>query len=180
MSDEVVVRFCAPTLAAIKTGSLFSCKSASKDELYRDVRSLNKRLKGKGLRILPLRYRDGHGLVYVYRPDRLGRDLMNEKSRQLLEPLGYNCSDQNRCVCCLQKRLNETEEFPHEIGLFLGYPPDDVDGFMNRRGQCCYTGYWKVYSHLDVALKTFATYRHCTDALMHACQKGKRLEEMAV
>ena len=33
MSEELVVRQCAPTLAGIKTGSLFSCPCDSPEEL---------------------------------------------------------------------------------------------------------------------------------------------------
>ena len=44
MSEETVVRQCAPTLAGIKTGSLFPCPYDSREELLQDVRSLNKRL----------------------------------------------------------------------------------------------------------------------------------------
>ena len=74
MSEELVIRCCAPTLASIKTGNLFSCCFASRQEMLSDVRSLNNRLGNKGLRVLPMRYRDGKGLIYVYRPRRLSRD----------------------------------------------------------------------------------------------------------
>ena len=55
MSEETVVRQCAPTLAGIKTGSLFPCPYDSREELLQDVRSLNKRLVPKGLCLLPMR-----------------------------------------------------------------------------------------------------------------------------
>ena len=28
---------------------------------------------------------------------------------------------------------DESGEFPHEVGLFLGYPPEDVKGFIDHR-----------------------------------------------
>lgn len=66
MSEETVIRYCAPTLASIKTGSLFSCRFTSCDDMHGSVRELNRRLAGKGLRALPLRYGDGKGLVYLF------------------------------------------------------------------------------------------------------------------
>ena len=39
MSEELVVRQCAPTLAGIKNGSLFSCPCDSPEELRQEVRS---------------------------------------------------------------------------------------------------------------------------------------------
>lgn len=45
----------------------------------------------------------------------------------------------------LEKRL-EMSQYPHEIGLFLGYPLADVWGFVHhKKCQCC--GYWKVYEN---------------------------------
>ena len=41
MSEELIVRHCSPTLAGLKTGSLFSCPSASPDEMRRALRDLN-------------------------------------------------------------------------------------------------------------------------------------------
>ena len=41
MSEELVVRQCAPTLAGIKTGSLFSCPCDSPEELRQEVRRIN-------------------------------------------------------------------------------------------------------------------------------------------
>ena len=41
----------------------------------------------------------------------------------------------NRCIVKLIGRLQENEGFPHEIGLFLGYPPEDVLGFIENKGE---------------------------------------------
>lgn len=51
------------------------------------------------------------------------------------------------------------KEFPHEIGLFLGYPVWDVEGFIKHNGEnykLC--GYWKVYDDLPGAIKKFREY----------------------
>ena len=75
MSEELVIRCCAPTLASIKTGSMFVCPFADRTEMGHSLSGWNRRLKDKGLRVLPLRYRDGHGLIWLYRPSQLARDL---------------------------------------------------------------------------------------------------------
>ena len=75
MPDELVIRHCAPTLASIKTGNLFSWAYESEKELCASLRGLNERLTGKGLRVVPLRRREGRALIYVYRPGRLAQDL---------------------------------------------------------------------------------------------------------
>lgn len=57
MCEEDIIRYCAPTLAGMKAGSLFACSYPCKALLRKEVRSLNRRLGGKGLRVLPLSYK---------------------------------------------------------------------------------------------------------------------------
>ena len=62
MSEELLVKQCAPTLAGIKTGSLFPCPCDDRESLLADIRRLNLLLVPKGLCLLPIRYRDDHGI----------------------------------------------------------------------------------------------------------------------
>ena len=64
----MVIRHCSPTLAGLKTGSLFSCRYETEEALREDVRAMNRLLVPKGLRVLSLRYREGLALIYLYRP----------------------------------------------------------------------------------------------------------------
>ena len=57
MSEEQVVRNCAPTLAGLKTGNLFACPYESREDLLDFLRSLNRRLGKKGVRAVPLRWK---------------------------------------------------------------------------------------------------------------------------
>ena len=75
MSEELIVRHCAPTLANLKTGSLFVCPIADRPSFFGSLRSLNELLVPKGLRALPLRIREYSALIYLYRPSRLKKDL---------------------------------------------------------------------------------------------------------
>ena len=43
MSEENVVRLCAPTLAGIKTGSLFPCPFENRETLLMEIRQYNSR-----------------------------------------------------------------------------------------------------------------------------------------
>ena len=122
MSEELVVRQCAPTLAGIKTGSLFSCPCDSPEELRQEVRRINRLLAGKGLCLLPLRFDGSRALLYLYRPSRLRQDLEDAEAVRLLEESGYPCHSAGQCVACLIRRLRENDEFPHEIGLFSAIP----------------------------------------------------------
>lgn len=179
MPDELVIRHCAPTLAALKTGSLFTCTYSSMPALRDDLRSLNQRLRDKGLCAVPLRCREGRCLVYLYRPALLHRDLTNAHAAAILQRCGYPCPESGHCVRTLWQRVRAGGAFPHEIGLFLGYPPEDVEGFMNHQ-EAKLAGMWKVYGDVDAAQRTFARYRHCTEACLAQYAKGRALQWLAV
>ena len=151
MSEEYLVWQTAPTLAGLKTGSLFPCKYESYETLKREICEMNKALSRKGLRLIPLR-REGYA------------DLRQE-----------------RCLHELMRRLQRFEAFPHEIGLFLSYPPEDVRGFIEHKGhesKC--EGCWKVYGDAERAKKTFRTYKKCTDCYCRQQAKGVPIARLAV
>ena len=56
MAEEILIRQGAPTLAGIKTGSLFPCLCEDHEALMTDIRRLNRRLSPKGRCLLPLRF----------------------------------------------------------------------------------------------------------------------------
>ena len=68
MSEEILVRQGAPTLADIKTGSLFPCPCENREALLADIRQLNRRLSPKGLCLLPIRFLAGQALLYSIAP----------------------------------------------------------------------------------------------------------------
>lgn len=70
MSEELLIRQGAPTLAGIKTGSLFPCACVCRATLLTEIRRINRTLTPKGLCLLPLRIADGRALLYLYRPAR--------------------------------------------------------------------------------------------------------------
>lgn len=181
MSEEYLVKHCSPTLAGMKTGNLFGMSFVSKDEMTACIRCWNGTLTKKGLRALPLRFNSGKALIYVYRPERLKKDLSDGTAKMLLEKRGYPTEKSDLCVVQLRKRIGDSEEFPHEIGLFLGYPSEDVFGFIeNRAGGFKYVGLWKVYGDVVSAQKTFSKYRKCTDIYCDRFSKGASIEKLTV
>ena len=184
MSDEMIVEFCSPTLAGIKTGNLFTCGYHDYDVLVKDLRRLNGVLGKKGIKLVPLRYLNHRALIYVFRPTLLKKDLCDKDTAMLLEKLGYDVKDVNSCISCLKKKLEMIKtgnEFPHEIGLFLSYPIEDVKGFMKHKGECSKCiGCWKVYDDVMKAEDTFDRYKRCTNDYVARIRKGVRLEELVV
>ena len=181
MSEELVIRQAAPTLAGIKTGSLFPCPCEDKAALLAEVRAFNRRYQARGLCLLPLRFTKEKALLYLYRPAALQRDLDSDAAAKLLAGAGYPCGSCGGCVAALVRRMRSSAEFPHEVGLFLSYPPEDVKGFIEHRSRdfkCA--GLWKVYGDEEKAKRMFARFRKCTEVYCAMWRAGSDIGQLTV
>ncbi len=180
MSFECIIRHCAPTLAGIKIGSLFSCQYNDKMSLYRDVAERNRLFRSKGIYIQILRYDNGFALIYVYRLKQLLAHLAQPDVQQFLEEQGYTDFSLSSCLKLLKEHLLRSD-FPHEIGVFLGYPLGDIRGFMEHRGRDCKcSGCWKVYTDEKSAQKTFDRYHRCTAVYYQRYITGTDITQLTV
>ncbi len=181
MPDELLIDQCSPTMAGLKTGNLFSYNYDDKNELNESVRNFNMQYSSKGIRLLPLKAENGHALIYMYRPKRLEEDLKDEKACEILSSCSYCTGNVNECVAKLAKRLKTCDEFPHEIGLFLGYPSEDVDGFIKNNAMCskC-VGTWKVYGDEEEAKRRFKQFKKCSAVYKQAYIRHGSFERLIV
>ena len=181
MPEELLVSHCEPTLAGLKTANLFSCSCPCPAQLAQEVTRLNKQLNSKGVCVQVLSNRGKRALIYVYRPKRLEKDLNHPDALCFLKQCGY----QNGCaldlVQQLQEKLCESQDFPHEIGLFLGYPFEDVQGFIQNRGcNCRLCGYWKVYANECEKKRLFEKYSHCRNVYCRKWTEGLSIQRLTV
>ena len=181
MSEEMIVRQCSPTMAGLKTGNLFASPDEDSRALNKSISGYNKRLVPKGIRMVPLGKTGRRTLIYMYRPEKLRADLSDETARKILSERGYPIGNAEECVCKLAQKIRNSDEFPHEIGLFLGYPPEDVEGFEENGGACCKcVGCWKVYGDECLAKKKFANFKKCSRVYSEQFSKGKSIERLTV
>ena len=181
MLEKMLVRYGAPTLAGLKTGSVFSFHTECADALLQEAASIEARLAPKGVCLTVLSCRNGRALLYLYRKTQLKRDIESSIAHTVLQTLSYPLESVEACVQLLAEKVRSGEEFPHEIGLFLGYPSEDVLGFLLMGPhRCKCEGCWKVYGDERSAAKRFAQYEKCTRAytLLFAC--GRSLEDLTV
>ena len=89
MSEETLIRQCAPTLAGIKTGSLFTCPCQDENALKEEIKEYNRSFVPKGLCMIPLRFEKGKALIYLFRPSGLKHDFQNQLARHVLAQFGY-------------------------------------------------------------------------------------------
>ncbi|SDM54919.1 DUF3793 family protein [Lachnospira pectinoschiza] len=189
-----LIRECAPTLAGLKTANLFNYKFDDLTNMHKELARINELLNVKGVYVRILRKSMTRALLYVYRPVRLAKDLTNPLAVSLLKKEGYGdyikktspreCSMIEICekaIKFLTRRVNESECFPHEIGLFLGYPAVDVKGFIEQKGQnckCC--GFWKVYGDEESSKMKFEQYRKCIEVYKKVFLQGRSLCQLTV
>ena len=180
MSEDLIVRLSAPTLAGIKTGSLFRVTFDDRRTFLSDMRRLNRSVRRAGITVVPLRSSADSAIVYLYRPSMLERDLRADKARSILDSLGYQSGRTAFMVAQLSRRFSG-ESFPHEVGLFLGYPASDVTGFINdpRRGYKL-NGTWKVYGDAASAEREFRKFRICISIYTKALRRGAHISDLAV
>ncbi len=181
MSEELVIEHCSPTLAGIKTGNMFTVGIEDGTDIKSEIRELNNVLRKRGLRVILFKKTSKYALVYIYRPDYLKKDLSDPHAYVILKNKGYDCSCPEFCIVQLVRHLKEDDIFPHEIGLFLGYPPSDVEKFMKdpcKGVKCC--GCWKVYSEPDKAKRIFNRFNRCTEVYKKMNKMGKSLAQLTV
>ncbi len=181
MSDLTIIEKGAPTLAGIKTANLFPVKFGQRCQLLQGLREFNRKMSGYGIKMVPLRIEDGRALLYLFRTSSLQEDLKDELARNILQGFGYDVDNLDRCLCTLVRRFRKSDDFPHEIGLFLGYPSEDVHGFISNRGaNCKCIGCWKVYGDADKARVCFENFKACTRSYVEQFKNGVSLERLVV
>ena len=181
--EAVLVRQCAPTLAGMKPGSIFCFNHSPLEVSRQKVCQWNKQLEPFGLTVQILLERPSSSsvIVFVYRRDRLEQMLSDDAYQSFLAQAGYERTNLDGLLEQLSYRLRTQPEFPHEIGVFLGYPLQDVIGFIENHGRnftCC--GFWKSYGDPAEMQVCFACYRRCIQTYVAMFEQGIPLERLAV
>lgn len=179
--EKYIIRHCAPTLAGIKTANMFSYKFESIGTMQAELQEENRKLNEKGVFVEILRTGESKALIYVYRKSRLDLDLRREGVQELLADCGYQCCCAEDCLEKLKMRLFGCECFPHEVGLFLGYPVQDVKGFIEQKGQnfkC--SGIWKVYGDEWESMKLFQKLKKCSEVYNRLFAGGRSITQLTV
>ncbi len=182
MVEKYLIEHCAPTLASLKAANLFNYPFEDPERLNRQIEVWNGRLQKSGVRLCLLRQNEHNALIYVYRVKSLQKILSNSETARFLQQYGYSGVRPDQAIEKMQKRLKNMEAgFPHEIGIFLGYPLEDVIGFIQNAGQnckCC--GCWKVYCNECEAERTFARYKKCSEIYRRLWNQGRTVMQLTV
>ena len=134
-----------------------------------------------GRHFLLLKQFRGKFMLYVFRPELLRKSLSEPAARKLLARYGYpENGGIGSLICHLSSRFDSCGGFPHEIGIFLDYPPEDVEGFIINKGRNSkLTRAWKVYGDVNRAQERFAILDACREFVSSAFRNGASIGYLA-
>lgn len=159
---------CAPLLMGIKIANLLIVRNRNEKgvyEMFYGSRISVKVIYRSREKTMFLLYRKGELEAYLQE---------NEKTMKIF---GYSEMDVEKICLELSKRyavyMEERGSFPHEIGLLLGYPAEDVLGFIQNEGKnYLYAGYWKVYGNVMETMALFEAYNEAKEQLIRMISQG--------
>lgn len=167
---------CAPVLAGVKLSNLLIVEA---DALYRVFNLLEE----SPIHCFLLKKDEAKAVLFLYYPKKLQEYLLQEDIRHFMRKFGYEDCAHWRVLSEFQRRyldyMEHRQKFPHEMGILLGYPVEDVAGFQENQGRdFLYTGYWKVYGHLAQKIVLFRLYEQVREQQIQMFAAGLRVREL--
>ena len=165
---------CAPLFTGLKVSNLLIVP-AKKGSLVTEI------LAETEICIRKLTEFKGRITYILFRRDALEAWISEEDNRRFLAEFGYeSCSLDsilNKIECRYCAYVKENKTFPHEIGILLGYPAEDVKGFVVNEGRnCLCSGYWKVYERPSEKKRLFQRFDQAKKTLLKAVSMGVELQ----
>ena len=176
-SDKEHICLNAPVIMGLKPAAIFTVTKVEKEILEKIF------LKNTELSIETLHI-GAKDSILLYRKDLLEGRLAEKKVKRFLYSLNLGYHDGENSLSHFKERFRQYKEegelFPHEIGIFLGYPLWDIRAFIETpRRKAKLTGYWKVYFDPEGALRRFRLFDQCIKEFMDMAKRNEGLNGMA-
>lgn len=167
---------CAPVITGLKASNLLILPT-------KDESSIQQIFSSTRIDLFLLAKTEGRVSYFVFDKQKLEALLEGKSIRRLFEKYGYRNFHIGYILMKFRKRyqayMDGFEEFPHEMGLILGYPIEDVIGFIENDGRnFLYCGYWKVYSDLCKKKLWFQEYDSAKEMLANLLMDGANIEHI--
>lgn len=153
----------APLVLGIKPSVLLNM-SLEQEMNWKELQELITRQKT--LQLKEIRELKGRLQVFFYQRERLDSLLQQEPVHEFLTSLGYPEHHSLDAYLSLLQHKIVSRKFPHEIGVFLGYPLKDVLGFMGllplpyRKTQD-----WRIYGDETPSNEIYEKYRQARNIM---------------
>jgi hypothetical protein len=169
--QELAAFQCAPVIFNIKPSNLLII-----DRKY--AMALKSLMVSTGVKVRCFDHSSEKQVWFLYREQAMQACLSEPENRSFIASFGYHQEMNLEEIFNYAGRRfrlykNGQIDFPHEMGIFLGYPLGDVKGFIKNKGRnCLCTGYWKVYENEQKARETFQLYAKVRKLAMEMVQSG--------
>lgn len=179
----LLANYCTPTLLRLKPASLFNLNKKHISQEVDLLEQLKREMEPFGCCLHILFEDEVRFLIFIYNRDLLSQILYENENNLFLHEAGYEGKELDTLLIKLSHRYfeyrNLGNKFPHEIGLFLGYPLKDVQGFIENNGNnYILCGCWKVYHNAENANRLFQLFLALRREAVHMLQKGGTLKEI--
>ncbi len=177
--DQMMIQFSAPALCNIKPGNLFFAKKNVFSEIR--LKKWKEEFSKRGLMVFSLQLSENSTAILVLNICWTRKILEDSLVQAYLAQKGYRSSNVFDVVQKLFIRMKQNKGFPHEVGVLLGYPIEDVIEFENHQGyDCKYCGYWKTYSDVETAKECQCKYKYCSGMCRQLYEKGYSLDQIVM
>ncbi len=160
--NQTVIHFSAPTICGIKPANLFSVR----EECFsaKEFMRWKKAFAERGISADAVKSGRKFFLILVYNLRWLREILADSLIRAYMDDKGYaDCQSARKTIVRLLGRMRDPARFPHEVGIVLGYPVQDVVEFERQGGRDCkYCGCWKTYSDVEGARCCQCRFKECS------------------
>lgn len=175
-AETQIAVHCAPLIAGIKISNLLVLQKGQ----ARHVQQLFDR---PGFAHVTWHGSGQKDVMLLYRNREMDRYLSCEKVKKMLCRMGYRDASPEKLLDMFALRyasyMKGRGRFPHELGLFLGYPPEDVEGFIENGGKnALCSGYWKVYDNQREKQLLFHGFDVAEEGLVKLMAQGFRMEDI--
>ncbi|MDP4089297.1 MAG: DUF3793 family protein [Bacillota bacterium] len=165
----------SPVIAGVKPASIITFNKAGRNlkllwELYSGML-----LKENRIKYFEISNTNFSTTLIFYDAVLLEKVLKDEEISNFYYELGYkNISDIEGML--YQMKFRYVGNCPHEMGVLLGIPVDDVREFMNNKSKKCLAcGYWKVYNNVERANEVFKAYDHIREKAIYSIIKDAEI-----
>lgn len=172
---QLVVQ-CAPLLAGLKISNLLIISEENEKAFQCLIEECD-------LSVYFLTRFNKKAVYLLFRYEEMENLLADDSVRSFFRREGYRDLSIYAILRNFKKRYEQHTvaggEFPHEMGLILGYPIEDVEGFIENGGNnCLYTGYWKVYNKPEEKKLIFKSYEKATERIIRMMFRGVPVREI--
>ena len=183
----IMANCCMPTLMKIKPASIVNISKQYIDNVRTLRNVLDSKLYCFGCNYEILFENQNVYVALIYNSTLLEATLNKFKNNYIFNLYGYEFENNilHSSIYKFKERFVEYKngkiDFPHELGVFLGYPIEDVEDYIINKGEkykLC--GFWKVYHDVESAEKTFELFRLIRREAVNLISSGKELVDMNI